>query len=779
MKIRSLRVAMIVAITTLLIVVQALSVWIMSEKLRRSTLDSQKKNMSILAETMGTSLEDALKSVSSSAGVAAGMRRVKQYASLRDDKESALEGLGSVLKGDALYRGALLTDAAGQVLLGADSSGRESAPEAQGAQELARRAMGSAAPVFSALPVTGRQGELTIYAAQPVLDSAGKLLGAVLIACDFDGLMKKYYGEVKVGRKGYPFVVSDAGRLAAHPRRELVFQDISAQGFVKRMLTAPSGTDEYALDGVDKVLAWSRLKQVGWSVAVTGDLDELLADADEQRKEMIWAAAALTVATLVGLLLCLEYLAVRPLGRLGAFARRVAAGETQATLSGAFHFDLARLAEDMRVMVAELNQRLAFSQGVMRGVAAPFSIFSDQDKTVFTNQHMLDLLEIPGKPEDYVGMQSGEYIFGQKGRETLSTQALREKVAKVADREVETRSGVKRHVRVSSAPFFDDAGALLGTVSIWLDQTEAVEAKEEAERAKADGMRQAAGRIENVVEVVSSASEQLSAQIEQSSTGSQDQTRRVSETAVAMEQMTSTVLEVAKNASRAADVADQTRQKALQGSEVVAQVIRGVGEVQEQALALRSDMDALGKQAEGIGRIMNVINDIADQTNLLALNAAIEAARAGDAGRGFAVVADEVRKLAEKTMNATKEVGDAIHGIQGGARKNIANMEQAAVKIETATSLARQSGEALDAIVGLVDQTSDQVRQIAAASEQQSAASEEINRSIEAINRISYETSDAMKQSAVAVSELATQSLELKGLIDVMKDQAGRSAVPQ
>ena len=64
--------------------------------------------------------------------------------------------------------------------------------------------------------------------------------------------------------------------------------------------------------------------------------------------------------------------------------------------------------------------------------------------------------------------------------------------------------------------------------------------------------------------------------------------------------------------------------------------------------------------AEGIGRIMNVISDIADQTNLLALNAAIEAARAGDAGRGFAVVADEVRKLAEKTMTATKEVGDAI-----------------------------------------------------------------------------------------------------------------------
>lgn len=80
-------------------------------------------------------------------------------------------------------------------------------------------------------------------------------------------------------------------------------------------------------------------------------------------------------------------------------------------------------------------------------------------------------------------------------------------------------------------------------------------------------------------------------------------------------------------------------------------------------------MVGLGGQAENIGKVLGVINDIADQTNLLALNAAIEAARAGDAGRGFAVVADEVRKLAEKTMLATKEVGNAILAIQNSAQK--------------------------------------------------------------------------------------------------------------
>ncbi len=298
---------------------------------------------------------------------------------------------------------------------------------------------------------------------------------------------------------------------------------------------------------------------------------------------------------------------------------------------------------------------------------------------------------------------------------------------------------------------------------------EANAAKTAAECARAEGMMHAAQQLDKVVEIVSSASEELSAQIEQSSRGAEVQSQRVAETATAMEEMNATVLEVARNASQAADSSAEARAKAVAGSDVVTQAVASIRSVQTVSLALKEDMAALGKQAEGIGRIMNVISDIADQTNLLALNAAIEAARAGDAGRGFAVVADEVRKLAEKTMAATQEVGDAIRGIQQGAVRNMEHVENTTTTIHQATELAGQSGTALEEIVRLVEVATDQVRSIAAASEEQSAASEEISRSVDEINRISGETSSAMNQSAQAVGELAAQTHSLRGLIDRMK----------
>ena len=296
------------------------------------------------------------------------------------------------------------------------------------------------------------------------------------------------------------------------------------------------------------------------------------------------------------------------------------------------------------------------------------------------------------------------------------------------------------------------------------------EAAGQEAKAKAEALLNVAGRLEEVGSVVSSASTQLSAQIEQSDRGAGEAAQRLSEAATAMNEMNATVQEVARNASAASAASADTKDKATAGAQVVERSLRRIESVHQVSLELKDDMTQLNEHAQDITRIMGVISDIADQTNLLALNAAIEAARAGEAGRGFAVVADEVRKLAEKTMASTNDVGNAIKAIKESTAKSTASVDNAVAQIEEATGLANESGRALEEIVTTAETTADQVNAIATASEEQSAASEEINHSILLCNDMSRQIADAMAEAAKAVSGLAREAQELSELIHEMKE---------
>jgi methyl-accepting chemotaxis protein len=318
-------------------------------------------------------------------------------------------------------------------------------------------------------------------------------------------------------------------------------------------------------------------------------------------------------------------------------------------------------------------------------------------------------------------------------------------------------SGAKLWIAVTAIPLFDKKGTLQGHLEICTDLS--------ANKAKEKTMLRVADEASAISHRVAAASEELTAQVEHVSRGTETQRTRVESTAMSMTQMNTTVLDVAKNAGQASEQSDLTKNKANDGAALVDKVVHSINDVNKVASTLQTSMQDLGKQAESIGGVMNVISDIADQTNLLALNAAIEAARAGEAGRGFAVVADEVRKLAEKTMSATQEVGANITGIQQSARVNIDEVGAAVKAIVEATELANTSGKALAEIVSLASANSSVVASIAAAAEQQSATSEEINRAIEEINTVVGTTTDGIVQCSAAVQELSRMAQELNTII--------------
>ncbi|WP_419785430.1 bacteriohemerythrin [Pseudodesulfovibrio sp.] len=281
-------------------------------------------------------------------------------------------------------------------------------------------------------------------------------------------------------------------------------------------------------------------------------------------------------------------------------------------------------------------------------------------------------------------------------------------------------------------------------------------------------LQNASSQAEDISHRALDAVNELTREVDLVARGVEVQHDRMMETATAMEEMNSTVAEVARNASHAAVNASASHEKATTGAEGVRRAVASIGQIEKRILDLKDTMHRLGEQASSIGKVLGVITEIADQTNLLALNAAIEAARAGEAGRGFAVVADEVRKLAEKTMDATKEVEKVIISIQEAAMENVKAVEAAAEDITRSTEASNEAGRFMEEIVAIVEETAGQVDSIATASEEQSATSEEINRAVSDVNTIAADSAEGMRRSAENLASITALVSELDATVQKM-----------
>jgi methyl-accepting chemotaxis protein len=251
----------------------------------------------------------------------------------------------------------------------------------------------------------------------------------------------------------------------------------------------------------------------------------------------------------------------------------------------------------------------------------------------------------------------------------------------------------------------------------------------------------------NVVET-SSTVEELTVSIEQVARGADDLTRVVKQAAASVEGMAQSIEQVGKHIQDAGTISRQSVDEAKMGGEALSKAFRGMKSISATMSSMAGLIQTLGKSSQEIGSIIEVIEEIADQTNLLALNAAIEAARAGDAGRGFAVVADEVRKLAERSMKATKEIGDVIGRVQGETQEAVRSTESGTREASEAMDMADRATDALKKIIEGVEKMGQIMAMITTATADQMAGSRDVLKYVDTMRTSSDQVNRAMSEQA-------------------------------
>ncbi len=279
-----------------------------------------------------------------------------------------------------------------------------------------------------------------------------------------------------------------------------------------------------------------------------------------------------------------------------------------------------------------------------------------------------------------------------------------------------------------------------------------------------DRVRHVVRRAAEASEALAQVADQVSSATAQIATSNEEVSSQSQAVATAGEEMSATVQTVAMNTAQVNEAAEGARRTATEGAGVVSRAVEAMLEIAHVVEQAAATVKTLGNRTDEIGSVIQVIEDIADQTNLLALNAAIEAARAGEHGRGFAVVADEVRKLAEKTVKATREIGETIDAIQAESRNAVRAMDEGLHSVAQGRELGEEAGEAIRKIEEEIGRAASQTEQIAAATEQLSATIQEVATNIEEIARGVAQNSQATAELAETADSLAAQARELQKL---------------
>ena len=237
----------------------------------------------------------------------------------------------------------------------------------------------------------------------------------------------------------------------------------------------------------------------------------------------------------------------------------------------------------------------------------------------------------------------------------------------------------------------------------------------------------------------------------------------------AVELMTKSIQEVDSSAAQSSAVARRTLEVTEQGARAVQNSVSSMESIREQIQDTSKRIKRLGESSQEIGEIVDLISDITEQTNVLALNAAIQAASAGEAGRGFAVVAEEVQRLAERSGEATKQIGMLVKTIQSDTQDAVAAMEKSTQGVVDGAQLSNAAGRALQEIEKSTHELADLVNSISVSTQVQTDMASEVAGFMNDILKITEQTSHSTQRTNASVAQIESMASELNSSVSGFK----------
>lgn len=304
------------------------------------------------------------------------------------------------------------------------------------------------------------------------------------------------------------------------------------------------------------------------------------------------------------------------------------------------------------------------------------------------------------------------------------------------------------------------------------DLTVRATVSEDITGAIADSVNYTADEFRKLVSRIKAAAEQMERAIvsaQDTSRGlleaTQKQAEEIQRADDAVQLMAQSIKEVDSSAAKSADVARRTLVATQQGAQAVRNTISGMDGIREQIQDTAKRIKRLGESSQEIGEIVDLISDITEQTNVLALNAAIQAASAGEAGRGFSVVAEEVQRLAERSAEATRQIGGIVKTIQGDTHDAVAAMEKSILGVVEGAVLSDTAGQSLKEIEQVSNELATLINSISVSTQVQTDMASEVADVMQDILKITEQTTDGTSLAAKSTAQLTSLTSDLRNSV--------------